>query len=99
LLGLGLTDQAQAAKPKPTTPSRAQSLGAAAAAIDFCSRIDHENSARYDQAVRKLLPGVTQSELEKAKSNADYQAAYRTVESALGQLTSEEALAQCKASL
>ena len=99
VLGLGLPAAGSAAEPKQPPSARAQSLGAAAAAIDFCSRIDSENSAKYSQAARKLLPGVTDSELAKVKASAEYQAAYRTVQRALGQLTSEDARAQCTASL
>lgn len=99
LLSFGLATPAAGAQPKPPAPMAAKSLGAAAAAIDFCSRIDRENSAKYGQAARKLSPGFTDSELAKVKSSAEYQAAYRAVERALGQLTSEEALAQCTAAL
>lgn len=99
LLGLGLTGPAVGAKPPPAQTTRVQSLGAAAAVIDFCSRIDRDNSAKYSEAARKLMPGVSDSELAKAKASADYQNAYKAVERALGQLSSEEALAQCMATL
>jgi hypothetical protein len=99
VLGLGPTGPASGAETRPPASTRAQALGAAAAAIDFCSRIDRENGVKYSQAALKLLPGATASELAKAKSSAEFQAAYQTVERALGQLTNEDAIAQCMASL
>ncbi|HEY7643279.1 MAG TPA: hypothetical protein VH814_26350 [Steroidobacteraceae bacterium] len=99
ILGLGLTGPASGAETRPQASTRAQALGAAAAAIDFCARIDRANGAKYSQAARKLLPGATDGEIAKAKSSAEFQAAYRIVEQSLAQLSSEAALAQCTASL
>jgi hypothetical protein len=100
LVGIGATSTTVLAAKPPAAPSvNAQSLGAAAAVVDFCSRIDPAHAGKYDKAARKLVPSVSDSDITKVRNTADYKAAYTTLSRVLGELSSTAALSNCAASL
>ena len=91
----------EAPRPRTLPPVRVQGpdyaqLGAEQAVLDFCSRIDSTDLTAYEAQAKIVFAGIREDGLEKARASSQYQSAYATLASVLGEIPLPEAVQGCK---
>ena len=81
------------------TPPSSQQRGAVQAVVDFCSRVDPKDEKRFEDQAKVLLRNLKEDHSEVAQRSAEYQQAYRTIESVLNEFPLPDAVRACAASI
>jgi hypothetical protein len=78
------------------TPSSSnEQVGAVQAAVEFCSKVDSKDEEWIERQARLILPDMTKARLAAARRTADFQQAYRVIESVLKGLPLPDAVHLC----
>jgi hypothetical protein len=80
-------------------PLTVASLAAVDAAISFCQQVAPAEDGAYRSLLRTLVGTQSGSVLSGLRSAPDYQSAFNSVQSALGNLPSDLARSQCYAAV
>lgn len=73
------------------------SLGAAQAVLDYCSRLDPKRDAIFDAEQSRLTRGIEKGDLREIRNSGAYKGAYQEVSNILSSLPPSEGVQQCAA--
>jgi hypothetical protein len=82
-----------------TPASSNEQLGAVQAAVDFCSKVDSKDEEWIERQARLILPDMTKARVAAARRTAEFQQAYRLIDSVLKGLLSPDAAHLCANSI
>ena len=77
-------------------PLTNQSLAVLQGTLDFCTRINPGDAARYGEHAKLVVQGVPGEEVGKIRKSDEYKAAYDMVTEELGKISREQAAEACK---
>jgi hypothetical protein len=77
-------------------PFTDQSLAVLQGALDFCTRVNPGDAAKYGDQAKFLVQDVPGEAVGKIRNSDEYKAAYDMVSAELGKISSEQAAETCK---
>jgi len=75
------------------------SLGQVEATVKSCARVDSKSADRYEELGKKVVAGISEKDLEAARSSNEYKEAFESVTTEFENLSTDKALAGCHAAL
>jgi hypothetical protein len=69
------------------------------AAIDYCAKVDPQNSSRFEKAVLSMLPDMTASRIAAARRTAQFGQTYAAIGAVLKGLAPSDGVRLCAAAV
>jgi hypothetical protein len=91
-----LTVIAAAQLARADLPFSGQSLGNLQATMDFCTRVQPEEAAKFQDQFKMFIKGFPEKELAALLQSDEYKATYETTGTALDKLAKPQANETCK---
>ena len=74
----------------------AQSFGAAQGVLDYCSRVDPGNDAKFDRHAKSLISGKSPAQVSQERSSSEYRSAYKSISTLLSGFAPQDGKDRCE---
>lgn len=72
-----------------------QSLGVLEGTVARCTELDPKSAERLQHTAKRVVQGITEKKLKELRGAGEYQSAYESVSTGLGEMPEEQARAVC----